>query len=55
MSIIKFETIENKLIKYKHQFVIEDSHITQFYGAETREVNQALVEKMITILEKFKG
>jgi adenylate kinase len=26
MSIIKFETIENKLIKYREEFVIVDSH-----------------------------
>ncbi|PLY14349.1 MAG: DNA-binding protein [Sulfurimonas sp.] len=42
MSIIKFETIENKLIKYKEQFVIVDSDIAQLYGVETREINQAV-------------
>ena len=42
MSIIKFETIENKLIKYKEQFVIIDSDIAQLYGVETRDVNKAV-------------
>jgi len=42
MSIIKFETIENKLIKYKEQFVIVDSDLAQLYGVETREINQAV-------------
>lgn len=42
MSIIKFETIENKLIKYNDQLVIVDSDIAQLYGVETREINQAV-------------
>jgi hypothetical protein len=42
MSIIKFETIENKLIKCKEQFVIVDSDVAQLYGVETREINQAV-------------
>lgn len=42
MNIIRFETIENKLIKYKEQLVIVDSDIAQLYGVETREINQAV-------------
>ena len=42
MSIVKFETIENKLIKYHDQFVIVDSDVAQLYGVETREINQAV-------------
>ena len=42
MSIIKFETIENKLIKYHNEFVIVDSDVAQLYGVETREINQAV-------------
>lgn len=42
MSIIKFETIENKLIKYKEQFVIVDSDLAQLYGVETRDINKAV-------------
>lgn len=42
MSIVKFETIENKLIKYHDNLVIVDSDIAQLYGVETREINQAV-------------
>lgn len=42
MSIIKFETIESKLIKYKEQFVILDSDVAQIYGLETRDINKAV-------------
>ncbi len=42
MSIVKFETIENKLIRYHDQFVIVDSDIAQLYGVETRDVNKAV-------------
>jgi len=42
MSIIKFESIENKLIKYKEQFVIVDSDVAQLYGVETRDINKAV-------------
>ena len=42
MSIIKFETIENKLIKYHDELVIVDSDVAQLYGVSTKEVNQAV-------------
>ncbi len=42
MSIIKYESIESKLINYKEQLVIIDSDIAQLYGVETREINQAV-------------
>ena len=42
MSIIKFEMIENKLIKYKEQFVIVDSDLAQLYGVETRDINKSV-------------
>lgn len=42
MSIIKFETIENKLIKYHDEFVIVDSDVAQLYGVATKQVNQAV-------------
>lgn len=42
MSIIKFETIENKLIQYKNQFVLVDSDVAHLYGISTKEVNQAV-------------
>jgi len=42
MSIIKFETIENKLIKYHDEFIIVDSDVAQLYGVETRDINKAV-------------
>jgi len=42
MSIIKFDTIESKLIKYNEQFVIVDSDLAQLYGVETRDINKAV-------------
>ena len=42
MSVIKFEMIENKLIKYKEQFVIVDSDLAQLYGVETRDINKSV-------------
>lgn len=42
MNIIKFESIENKLIKYNELLVIVDSDVAQLYGVETREINQAV-------------
>ncbi|PRM91329.1 hypothetical protein CJ672_09595 [Arcobacter cryaerophilus gv. occultus] len=42
MSIIKFETIENKLIKYHDKFVIVDKDVAELYNVATKEVNQAV-------------
>lgn len=42
MSIIKLETIENKLIKYNDEFVIVDKDIAELYNVATKEVNQAV-------------
>ncbi|MDQ1244797.1 MAG: hypothetical protein QG565_1137 [Campylobacterota bacterium] len=42
MSIIKFDDLENKLIRYKDEYVLVDSDIAQLYGAETRDINKAV-------------
>jgi len=42
MSIIKFETIENKLIKYHDELVIVDSDIAQLYSVETKDINKSV-------------
>ena len=42
MNIVKLETIQNKLIKYKDQFVIIDSDVAQLYNVKTKEINQAV-------------
>ncbi len=36
MEIIKFEELENKLIKYNEEFVLVDRDVAQLYGVETR-------------------
>lgn len=43
MEIIKFEELENKLIKYNEEFVLVDRDVAQLYGVETREINQAVL------------
>lgn len=42
MNIIKFETIQNKLIQYHNELVIVDSDVAQLYGVETRDINKAV-------------
>lgn len=42
MSIIKFETIQNKLIQHHNELVIVDSDVAQLYGVETRDINKAV-------------
>jgi phage regulator Rha-like protein len=42
MSIIQFESLENKLIQYNEQLVIIDSDVAELYGVETRDVNKAV-------------
>ncbi len=40
MSIIKFGDLENRLIRYKDEYVLVDSDIAQLYGVETRDINK---------------
>lgn len=49
MSMIKYTTIENKLIKYHDEFVIVDKDIAELYGVETRDINKAVKNN----LDKF--
>lgn len=42
MEIIKFEELENRLIKYKDKFVLVDRDVAELYGVETRDVNKAV-------------
>ena len=36
MEIIKFEELENKLIKYNEEFVLVDRDVAQLYGGRTK-------------------
>lgn len=42
MEIIKFEDLENRLIKYQDKYVLVDRDVAQLYGVTTKEVNQAV-------------
>lgn len=42
MKVIKFEELENRLIKYKNKYVLVDRDVAELYGVETREINQAV-------------
>ena len=40
MSIIKFETIENKLIKYNNEWVLLDKDVATLYEIEPKKLRQ---------------
>ncbi len=42
MEIIKFEELENRLIKYQDKYVLVDRDVAQLYGVETRDINKAV-------------
>ena len=49
MQIIKFETLESKLIKIRDTFVLLDSDVAQLYGVETKRINENVKKN----LDKF--
>lgn len=42
MPVVKFSTLENKLIKYKDILVLVDSDVAQLYAVETKDINKAV-------------
>lgn len=42
MEVIKFEELENRLIKYKNKYVLVDRDVAELYGVETKEINKAV-------------
>lgn len=42
MDIIKYESVQQKIIEIRHQKVIIDSDVAELYGVKTREINQAV-------------
>lgn len=42
MEVIRFETLESKLIDYKNRLVLVDSDVADLYGVETKEINKAV-------------
>jgi phage regulator Rha-like protein len=41
-EIIKFESLESKLIEYKGEVVLVDKDVAELYGVETRDINKAV-------------
>jgi len=42
MNIVKFETVENKIITIRDSSVILDSDVAELYGVETKRINEAV-------------
>jgi hypothetical protein len=42
MEIIKFETLEKKLIELRGSLVLIDKDVAQLFGVETRDINKAV-------------
>ena len=42
MDIVKFETLENKILKIRDEKVLLDSDVAELYGVETKRVNEAV-------------
>ena len=42
MHISKFNTLENKLIKYNNTLVLVDKDVAELYEVETKEINKAV-------------
>lgn len=48
-NIIKFDSLENKLIEYENQVVLVDKDVANLYAVTTKEINQAVSNN----LDKF--
>jgi prophage antirepressor-like protein len=46
MSVIKFDTLESKLIKYNGEFVLMDNDVAEIYGVETKRINENVKKNM---------
>ena len=42
MQIIRFETLENKLVELRDELVLVDQDVAALFGVETRDVNKAV-------------
>ncbi len=42
MEIIKFETLEDKLVQIKDSLVLVDKDVAELFGVETRDINKAV-------------
>lgn len=42
MEVVKFETLEEKLVKLRNELVLVDKDVAALFGVETRDVNKAV-------------
>ncbi len=49
MEMIRFETLENKLLTIRDTFVLLDSDVAKLYGVQTKRINENVKKN----LEKF--
>jgi len=42
MEIVKFETLEDKILEIRSEKVLIDKDLTQLYGVQTRDINKAV-------------
>ena len=42
MKVVKFETLESKLVTLRDEFVLIDKDIAELFGVETRDINKAV-------------
>lgn len=52
-DIVKFETLENKLVKYKEELVLVDSDVAGLFGVQTRDINKAVKNNPEKFLEDY--
>ena len=53
MEIIKFEELENKLIKYNEEFVLVDRDVEISMGKRFPEINQAVLKMIKNFQEGY--
>ncbi|HPN32252.1 MAG TPA: ORF6N domain-containing protein [bacterium] len=53
MNMIKFETVENKIISIRNTQVILDFDVAELYGVETKRINEAVKNNQEKFLDTY--
>lgn len=53
MEIIKFETLESKLVELRETLVLSDKDVAQLFGVETRDINKAVKNNPLKFPEDY--
>ena len=53
MQVIRFETLESKLIKLRNTLVLVDKDVAELFGIETRDVNKAVKNNPLKFPEGY--